>query len=88
MAKLGLTEAALDADPRVITRGLGPDSLTVHVHQFRSLTIGPETIEAPELWVGPAHSLRIVDMLLGADWMRQRLVWLSFATTQVFVARP
>jgi hypothetical protein len=88
MAKLGLTEAMLDGDPRVTTRGLGPDSLTVHIHRFRTMAVGPETITAPELWVGPAHSLRIVDMLLGADWMRPRLVWLSYATTQVFVARP
>jgi hypothetical protein len=52
------------------------------------MTIGAETIAAPALWAGQAHSLRIVDMLLGADWMRPRLVWLSYATTQVFVAHP
>jgi hypothetical protein len=28
----------------------------------------------------------IVDLLLGADWLAQRRVWLSFATRQVFVA--
>jgi hypothetical protein len=88
MAKLGLTDAMLDGDPAVRTRGLGPDSLVVHIHRFGTMAIGPETITAPQLWVGRAHSLRIVDMLLGADWMRPRLVWLSYATTQVFVARP
>jgi hypothetical protein len=30
----------------------------------------------------------IVDMLLGADWLQMRRVWLSFATKQVFVAGP
>jgi hypothetical protein len=83
MQKLGLTDAMLDDDQQV-----GPGSLTVHVHRFRTMMIGAETITAPDLWVGRAHSLRIVDMLLGADWMRPRLVWLSYATTQVFVARP
>jgi hypothetical protein len=28
----------------------------------------------------------IVDMLLGADWLVSRRVWLSFATKQMFVA--
>jgi hypothetical protein len=88
MAKLGLTDALLDSDRQVLTHGLGPGSLAVHVHRFATLTVGAETIGAPDLWVGRAHSLRIVDMLLGADWMRPRLVWLSYATTQVFVARP
>jgi predicted aspartyl protease len=88
MARLGLTDAMLDGNPAVTTHGLGPDSLTVRVHRFRSLTIGTETIADPALWVGPAHSLRIVDMLLGADWMRPRVIWLSYATTQVFIARP
>jgi hypothetical protein len=88
MARLGLTGAMLADDPPVQARGLGPDSLIVHLHRFRTMTIGAETIAAPALWAGQAHSLRIVDMLLGADWMRPRLVWLSYATTQVFVAHP
>jgi hypothetical protein len=28
----------------------------------------------------------VVDMLLGADWLGARHVWLSFATRQMFVA--
>jgi hypothetical protein len=32
------------------------------------------------------HVVPIVDMLLGADWLRTRHVWLSFTTQQMFVA--
>jgi hypothetical protein len=88
MEKLGLTEAMLDADQAVLTHGLGPDALTVHRHRFGAMAVGAETTAQPLLWVGSARALRIVDILLGADWLRPRLVWLSYATTQVFVARP
>jgi hypothetical protein len=40
----------------------------------------------PVLWVARAHVIPIVDMLLGADWLGSRRVWLSFATKQMFVA--
>jgi hypothetical protein len=30
----------------------------------------------------------IVDMLLGADWLAQLRVWISYATRQLFVATP
>jgi hypothetical protein len=35
--------------------------------------------------VSPMQALRSVDMLLGADWVRARRVWISWATNQVFV---
>jgi len=88
MQKLGLTEAMLDDDQAVMTRGVGPDSLTVHRHRFASMAVGDDTVTGPALWVGAVHALRIVDMLLGTDWLRTRVVWLSYATTQVFIARP
>jgi hypothetical protein len=88
MQRLGLTEAMLADDQAVQTRGVGPDTLTVRRHRFAIMAVGAETVAAPDLWVGTARGLRIVDMLLGADWLRPRAVWLSYATTQVFVARP
>jgi len=88
MEKLGLTEAMLDDDQEVLTRGLGPDTVTVHRHRFQTMAVGAETVADPDLWVGTARALRIVDLLLGADWLRSRVVWLSYATTQVFIARP
>ncbi len=88
MRKLGLTDAMLRDDPAIQMRGFGPDALTVHRHRFRDMAVGAETVAGPTLWVGGARALRIVDLLLGADWLRPRVVWLSYATTQVFVAGP
>jgi hypothetical protein len=49
--------------------------------------VGTERIADPTIWAAPAHILPIVDMLLGETWLRDRRVWLSYATSQVFVAR-
>ena len=87
MYRLGLTEAMLDDDGARLAQGFGPGGLMVHPRLFRQLAVGAEITLRPLLWVGPGHALNIVDMLIGADWLRPRLVWLSYATTQVFVAR-
>jgi hypothetical protein len=87
MYRLGLTEALLEDDQAASARGFGPGSLPAHLHRFDALTIGSDTTPDPRLWVGDGHVMPIVDLLLGADWLRQRVVWLSYATTQVFVAR-
>ncbi len=85
--KLGLTAAALEADPADTVSGLGPRSVTVHRHRFRTLAVGAVSIDSPRLWVEPIRLTPIVDMLLGADWLAGRRVWISFATGQLFVAR-
>jgi hypothetical protein len=36
--------------------------------------------------VEPIRLSPIVDMLLGADWLTGRRVWISFATKQLFLA--
>ncbi|MBS0560118.1 MAG: aspartyl protease family protein [Proteobacteria bacterium] len=88
MAKLGLTMAQIARDRPLQARGLGPNAVTMHFHRFASMSVGSRTQANPTLLVGPARALRIVDMLLGADWLRPRLVWVSYATSKVFVAEP
>lgn len=85
--KLGLTAAALDSDPADTVSGLGPRSVTLHRHRFRTLEVGASVIDSPSVWVEPIRLTPIVDMLLGADWLSGRHVWVSFATRQLFVAR-
>jgi hypothetical protein len=58
----------------------------MHLHRFGELHVGMDTTRDPMLWVAPVHVVPIVDMLLGADWLRSRRVWISFATKQIFVA--
>lgn len=85
--KLGLTAAALHNDPSDIISGLGPRAVTVHRHRFDVLVVGAEVTQKPLIWTEPIRLTPIVDMLLGADWLSGRHVWISFNTRQLFVAR-
>ena len=51
-----------------------------------SCASAPISTRDPTLWVASVRVVPIVDMLLGADWLGSRRVWLSFATKQMFVA--
>jgi hypothetical protein len=86
--RLGLQQAALAGDPADQVSGLGPHVVTMHRHAFRSLLVGDQRIDAPVIWVAPVRLTPIVDMLLGADWLTGRRIWISFSTRQLFVARP
>jgi len=88
MAKLGITQADIARDRPLQARGLGPNAVMMHFHRFATMSVGSRVQANPVLLVGPARALRIVDMLLGADWLRPRLVWVSYATSRVFVAEP
>ncbi len=86
--RLGLTPELLARDPGGNGKGVGPTPVPMRLHRFAELRVGPETTRDPMLWVASAHVVPIVDMLLGADWLGSRRVWLSFATKQMFVAGP
>jgi hypothetical protein len=55
-------------------------------HRFSELRVGPEVTRDPLLWIGEVRVVPTADLLLGADWLGSRRVWLSFATRQIFVA--
>ncbi len=84
--RLGLDLARLQADPSDQVGGLGAHVVTMRRHVFRSMQVGTQITERPALWVAPVHLTPIVDMLLGADWLATRRVWISYATRQLFVA--
>jgi hypothetical protein len=88
IARLGLQPASLTGDAVSHISGVGPRTVTVHRHQFRSLRVGGQVIGAPNLWVEPIRLQPIADMLLGADWLAARRVWISYATRQLFIANP
>ena len=84
--RLGLQAGGLTDDPAEQVSGAGARIVTMHRHTFRSLRVGNETIAAPVIWVAPVQLTPIVDMLLGADWLAERRIWVSYSTTQLFVA--
>ncbi|HEX2940338.1 MAG TPA: retroviral-like aspartic protease family protein [Rhodopila sp.] len=84
--RLGLQPAALAQDRAVPVTGLGPRPVMMRQHRFHTLVVAGQAIRDPVLWVAPVRLTPIVDMLLGADWLASRRVWISFTTRQVFVA--
>ncbi len=81
----GVDPAALDAEPGGITSGIGGRDEVYHWHRFRTLAVGSETERGPVLTVTPLGDA--ADMLLGADWFAQHLVWISYGTSLMF-AQP
>jgi hypothetical protein len=86
--RLALEDRQLASDPAGLMAGFGPHLRQERRHTFRSLVVGDQTTTDPVIWVAPIRLAPIVDMLLGADWLTGRHVWLSFATRQLFVAAP
>jgi hypothetical protein len=88
MFKLGLDQANLTADPSHQIGGVGRRQVVAHRHAFKSLQLGNQVIEQPSIWVEPIRLPRIVDMILGLDWIGRREIWISYTTKQLFVAAP
>jgi hypothetical protein len=86
--RLGLQAANFAGDTADQVSGIGTHMVTMYRHTFRSLRVGGETTGSPVIWAAPIQLQPIVDMLLGADWLARRRVWISFATKQLFVATP
>jgi predicted aspartyl protease len=84
--RLGLTPAALDHDTVTRSSGIGGQFLDRR-HRFAELRIGTERIAAPVIGVA-AVPRPGVDMLLGMDVLASRRIWISYATAQLFIARP
>jgi predicted aspartyl protease len=81
----GVEARTLDAEPGGLTSGIGGHETIYHWHRFRTLAIGTETEYAPVLTVtalpdGPG-------LLLGSDWFERHRVWISYATSRLFVQR-
>jgi hypothetical protein len=88
MFRLKMDLGELASDRSVPVGGLGTHTVIMRQHQFRTLRVGPQIIDAPLIWVAPIRLSPIADMLLGADWLAGRRVWISYATRQIFVAAP
>lgn len=83
-ASLGITEAALAHDPMRIGIGIGMGGINFRQHHFAELGL-PGAVERDV----PANvaELRLpgVAMLLGADYLGPRHVWISYSTNRLFL---
>ncbi len=82
MTKLGLRPGGGDQ-----IRGFGNAAPPAYSQSF-SLRVGSAPAAAATLLVAPIHGLASVDMLLGADWVGARRIWISWATNQLFLPAP
>ena len=58
--------------------------LALHRHQFRSLVVGTEIREYPTLAI-PGPDIEGADVVLGVDFLKTHVLWLSNYTGQVFI---
>ncbi len=81
MIALGLAPGGPDA-----AQGFGPGRIAARMQPFPSVQIGAMAASPADMVVAPVHTLRSIGALLGADWLGERHVWISWATNQVLVA--
>jgi predicted aspartyl protease len=84
---LGVTEASLAHDRSITTHGATAEQLSSHIHRFSNLTIGDENIHNPELVV-TGVTLNDADIVLGANFLSSRRLWLSYGSFRVFLTEP
>jgi hypothetical protein len=82
--RAGASAAAMADDPVITAHGASAEPLSVRVHRFRLLRIGPTELAGPVLPVVPLPE-GLGGGLVGADFMAGRRIWLSYASLRVFV---
>jgi hypothetical protein len=87
MARLRLSFDRLRGDPNLVAGGVGQHTVTTWQHRFSAFAVDGETMADPVFLVAPIEVYPISDMLLGADWLLRRRIWISYATNQLFATR-
>jgi predicted aspartyl protease len=81
---LGVDDRMLDADPHRTGQGVGNGGIDFRMHRFASVDIGNIPMRDMPLNVADMR-LPGVEMLLGADWISTRRLWISYGAGVVFV---
>jgi predicted aspartyl protease len=87
----GANAAALAEDHQGKVQGATSASTNVAVHEFNSVTIGTETIPKPKFLVSGKEDQvgnTYYGMLLGADYIRKRRIWIAYSDFRIFAGVP
>jgi clan AA aspartic protease (TIGR02281 family) len=82
-AGLGVTDDDLSRDPLVTGRGIGTGSVAFRRHRFDEVRVGDIAVRDMQVNVA-ALPFAGIDMLLGADWLAGRRVWISPAGGRLY----
>lgn len=85
--RLGIDEVAMAHDRSITQSGVDRNAVSGHVHQFDQVQVGREVFHDPHLEIA-ALVLPNAEMLLGADYLRTRHIWVSYTARKLFVAPP
>jgi len=81
----GATAKQLRADPVAIVRGLNGKDRPTRRHSFADVAIGEEEIHGFSVLVEESYNRDDDAMILGADFLAKRHLWLSLTTNAVFI---
>ncbi len=84
--RMGIAQQPRGGDPVIRIRGVGANTIVARIHSFQEFRIGPAVYRGVRLPILPTD-LGGVDALVGQDFLRDRRVWMSFPTRQLFVSR-
>jgi predicted aspartyl protease len=81
---VGVTQDGLTPAGPVSIKGVDGTRVPVLVHRFSELQIGPEIVRNQVMPVADVN-LDGAQMLIGADFLRTHRIWLSYATSRIFL---
>ena len=84
---IGVTERMLQNDPARTGQGVGRADIEFRQHRFEAVAVGDTAPHGLTMNVA-AMRLPNVDMLLGADWLATRRVWVPANRSEIFVQSP
>ncbi|HEX3347340.1 MAG TPA: retropepsin-like aspartic protease [Acetobacteraceae bacterium] len=85
--RVGVSDRVLAGDPVRFGHGVGEVGIALRRHRFDRITVGGLSEDNVELNVADTR-LPGVEMLLGADWLSGKRIWISFARKVLFVQPP
>lgn len=81
---LGITPETLARDPQATMSGAGPQTAAAAIHRFGEINVAGQRFANPTLYVSTRAEPGL-DMILGADYLANRRLWLSYARRRVFI---
>jgi clan AA aspartic protease (TIGR02281 family) len=84
---MGVTPEMLSRDAITMLAGTGPGATRAAVHRFGTIDFAGERFNNRPLVVTELPP-GVIDMIIGADYLAHRRIWLSYARRRAYLAPP